>query len=100
MKPIEVEGGGLFTDKQMDYVNSVKDKDLRATLLHQIREKEIANSFVSSEIKKQRVFIYAQDSDEQILKDLRKAKGDYIIKTKREATLNRPLIRMIEELIK
>ncbi len=37
MKPIEVEGGGLFTDKQMDYVNIVKDKDLRATLLHQIR---------------------------------------------------------------
>ena len=65
-----------------------------------IREKEIANSFVSSETKKQRVFIYAQDSDERILKDLRKAKGDYIIKTKRETALNRPFIRMIEELIK
>jgi hypothetical protein len=65
-----------------------------------IRDKGITNSFVSSETKKQRVFIYAQDSDEQIIKDLIKAKGDYIIKTKRETALNRPFIRMIEELIK
>ena len=41
MEPIEVEGGGLFTDKQMDYVNSVKDNDLRPTLLHQIRLRDI-----------------------------------------------------------
>jgi len=28
---------GIFTEEQQDYVNSVKDCDLRANLLHQIR---------------------------------------------------------------
>ena len=41
MKSIEEEGSDLFTDKQMEYVNSVKDNDLRATLLHIIRLRDI-----------------------------------------------------------
>jgi hypothetical protein len=36
-----IEGDGLFTDKQISYVNSVKDNDLRATLLHQVRLRDL-----------------------------------------------------------
>lgn len=82
--------------KIKELITFFKENDVEVV----IRDKGITNSFVSSETKKQRVYIYALDSDEQILKDLIKAKGDYIIETKRETALNRPMIKMIEELIK
>jgi hypothetical protein len=35
-------GEGLFTEKQQEYVAGVDDADLRATLLHQVRLRDIA----------------------------------------------------------
>ena len=38
---MELVGNNLYTDEQIFYVNSVKDNDLRATLLHIIRLRDI-----------------------------------------------------------
>ena len=47
-----------------------------------------------------RVWIYADEKDDKILNDLRGYKKSFIEKQERNHFINRPLIKIIEELIK
>ena len=47
-----------------------------------------------------RVWIYADEKDDKILTDLRSFKKSFIEKQERNHFINRPLIKMIEDLLK